>query len=163
MHVKIISENSPSLTNLLCELSEYYKAGTADRAATLNHIEDNLLAKSSPVRLVVAENEDRVVMGFVAIILLNSLVNHSGSERFQCLLKELFVGQYFRGKGVGDALMQWVAAYAIEQGCGRIDWNVKANNLRGIKFYEGLGAHRVGDRLSYRIEGQALIELSGVK
>lgn len=45
----------------------------------------------------------------------------------------------------------WVARYAMDHGCHRIDWPVKASNDRGIAFYEGLGAERVADRLSYRL------------
>ncbi|SDF48418.1 hypothetical protein SAMN05428966_11641 [Massilia sp. PDC64] len=33
----------------------------------------------------------------------------------------------------------------------RIDWHVKASNEAGIRFYTGLGAGRVADRLSYRL------------
>ena len=47
--------------------------------------------------------------------------------------------------------MSWVARYAVENGCCRIDWPVKASNTRGIAFYESLGAARVLERLSYRL------------
>ena len=64
------------------------------------------------------------------------------------------------GAGVGRALMAWLARHAADQGCHRIDWPVKATNLRGIAFYEGLGARRVADRLSYRLVGPALGRLA---
>jgi len=32
-----------------------------------------------------------------------------------------------------------------------MDWPVKASNAGGIAFYEGLGAERVVERLSYRL------------
>lgn len=61
-----------------------------------------------------------------------------------------------RSSGVGRALMAWLAQHAAAQGCQRIDWPVNAANLRGIAFYEGLGARRVADRLSYRLVQPAL-------
>ena len=56
--------------------------------------------------------------------------------------------------------MQWVAAYAIEHGCGRLDWNVRAGNQKGLAFYERLGGTRVADRLSYRMSRAALRRLA---
>ena len=61
-----------------------------------------------------------------------------------------------RGSGAGRALMSWVARDAIENGCCRIDWSVQAFNHKGIAFYEGLGAVRVADRLSYRLSAPAI-------
>jgi len=73
------------------------------------------------------------------------------AHRRQCMMKELFVRADSRGRGVGRALMAWIARDAAGQGCGRIDWHVKASNEAGIRFYAGLGAQRVADRLSYRL------------
>jgi ribosomal protein S18 acetylase RimI-like enzyme len=56
--------------------------------------------------------------------------------------------------------MAWVARYAFEQGCLRIDWPVKASNARGIAFYEGLGAERIVERLSYRLNGPEIVRLA---
>jgi hypothetical protein len=54
-----------------------------------------------------------------------------------------------------------VARYALEHGCRRIDWPVKASNAKGIAFYEGLGAARVVERLSYRLSGPDIAKLAG--
>lgn len=56
--------------------------------------------------------------------------------------------------------MSWVAQYAIENGCYRLDWPVKASNAKGIAFYEGLGARCVIERLSYRLSGAQLHQLA---
>ena len=68
-----------------------------------------------------------------------------------------------RSRGIGSALMAWVARYAVENGCARIDWPVKATNARGIAFYQGLGATQVVDRLSYRLSGPGLSRLAGIE
>ena len=163
MKIKIVTENSESLTDLLCQLSAYYSAGSVDRKKSRLHIDMNLLGRNSPSQLVAAYNENGSVMGFAAIILMHSLVNHHDSNNRQCQIKELFVSKDYRGQAVGEALMQWVAAYALRQGCCRMDWNVKSNNLRGIKFYEGLGGQKVADRLSYRIQGVDFLKLAGAE
>lgn len=77
-------------------------------------------------------------------------------------LKALYVRSSHRSHGAGGALMAWVAGYAVEHGCCRIDWPVKASNARGISFYEGLGAQRVLERLSYRLSEPELSRLAPV-
>jgi GNAT superfamily N-acetyltransferase len=81
-------------------------------------------------------------------------------KRRHCWLKELYVRSSARGLGAGTALMSWVARYAAEHGCSRIDWPVKASNVRGIAFYERLGAKQVADRLSYRLSEPELRDLA---
>jgi ribosomal protein S18 acetylase RimI-like enzyme len=95
-----------------------------------------------------------------AITLAYSLVDFAVEKRKHCQLKELFVKASQRSEGVGRALMLWVAGYAIEHGCRRIDWPVKASNDRGISFYEGLGAERVVERLSYRLTEPNMSQLA---
>ena len=57
--------------------------------------------------------------------------------------------------------MQWVARYALDHGCSRIDWSVKSSNARSIAFYETLGARLVSDRISYRMVREEIGALTG--
>ena len=156
----VAREQHESLVELLCELHAHYNpAATASRAEMRDHLLANLLGPDSPLRIAVATRAGRVV-GFAAIALLYSLVEPGPEKRRQCLLKELFVSASERGGGVGGALMSWVARYAVEKGCWRMDWPVDAANHGGIAFYENLGAERVAHRLSYRISGDGLARLA---
>lgn len=58
------------------------------------------------------------------------------------VLKELFVADTARGRGVGEALMRHVAKRAAELDCPRLVWNVLHSNDRARAFYRGLGAAR---------------------
>ena len=152
-----------SLVDLLCEMHAFYNNGaTASRATVQAHLLTSLLAADSPVRLVVATEDGRNVLGLTAAALFHSLVEVEPEKSRQCLVKELYVRTSMRSQGVGKALMSWVARYAAEHSCCRIDWNVKASNHIGIGFYERLGAERVTDRLSYRLSGARLAHLSGM-
>jgi len=161
MRVAFVSaDQHESLVDLLCELYRYYHDDAeVARAAVRDHLLQNLLAPDSPLRLVVAEDAARTVVGFAAVALMYSLVDPTPANRRQCLMKELFVRGDSRGRGVGRALMAWIARDAAVHGCGRIDWHVKASNEAGIRFYAGLGAQRVEDRLSYRLDRAALERL----
>ncbi len=65
-------------------------------------------------------------------------------------LKELFVLPEYRSLGVGRTLVEWIETSATEQNVCRIDWHVRAENERGIRFYKSLGARTVEDRFSMR-------------
>ena len=56
------------------------------------------------------------------------------------IIKELYVADGHRGKGVGKLLMKAVAKEAEKADCGLIKWYVAKWNYRGIQFYERLGA-----------------------
>lgn len=162
MHVDLVSESQhESLIELLCELHAYYNSGSRTAPALVReHLLQNLLGPGSPHRLVVAADEDGRVAGLAAITLVFSLVEPAPDKRRQCQLKELYVRSSCRGRGAGRALMAWVARYAWDNGCRRIDWLVQASNARGISFYEELGAERVVERLSYRLGEQAIRSLA---
>ncbi|HEY8099830.1 MAG TPA: GNAT family N-acetyltransferase [Burkholderiaceae bacterium] len=153
MQVGLVSETQhESLIDLLCEVHAYYNENSVvSREAVREHLLENLLAENSPHRLVVATGDDGGVVGLAAITLVYSFVDFAADKRKHCQLKELYVLSSARSQGIGKALMLWVARYAYENGCRRIDWPVKAWNTRGISFYEELGAERVIDRVSYRL------------
>jgi len=74
-------------------------------------------------------------------------------------LKDLFVVGPLRGKGIGRALLGWLAAHALQNGYGRIDFTTEAGNQAAQRFYEALGAVRQ-PKVFYRVEGEALAALA---
>jgi GNAT superfamily N-acetyltransferase len=163
MRVGIATETQhESLIELLRELHAYYHEGSSVPPEIVReHLLENLLSPTSPHRLVVASTDGRSVVGLAAITLAYSLVEPAPTTRKHCQLKELYVRASARSRGVGRALMSWVAQYALKNGCHRIDWPVKASNARGIAFYEQLGAERVVERLSYRLSEPYMRQLAG--
>ena len=161
MRVELVSETQhESLIDLLCELHTYYNASsTVPRDVVREHLLENLLGAQSPHRLIVASTDNGVV-GLAAITVVYSLVEPAVDKRKHCHLKELYVRSSGRSQGIGRALMSWVAQYAFENGCCRIDWPVKASNARGMAFYESLGAEQVVDRLSYRLSEPRMSQLA---
>jgi GNAT superfamily N-acetyltransferase len=101
--------------DLLLALHEHYHPGRAlDRVLLRNHLLDNLCGPHSQIRLVTAELGGQL-LGFAAIYLVYSLVEPEPAHQRQCVLKELFVSPRHRSQGIGLALMQWVARYALGQ------------------------------------------------
>ena len=61
-------------------------------------------------------------------------------------LEDLFVRDEFRGKGVGQALLSRVTAWAAELGCFGIMLNVLDWNESALRFFERAGASVLSDR-----------------
>ena len=75
-------------------------------------------------------------------------------------LEDLFVEPECRGLGIGKALLQRLAALAVERGCGRFEWRVLDWNEPSIRFYEALGATVMREWLLARVTGPQLERLA---
>ncbi len=75
-------------------------------------------------------------------------------------LEDLFVHPEFRGKGIGKALLLYLAQRAVSENCGRFQWQVLDWNQPAIDFYESLGAKVMKEWLTMRVEGDALLRLA---
>ena len=74
-------------------------------------------------------------------------------------LEDLYVRPQFRKKGIGKALLVHLARMAVEQGCGRYQWQVLDWNTPSIEFYEALGAKVMKEWLTMRVSGESLQRL----
>ncbi len=77
-------------------------------------------------------------------------------------LEDLFVHPEFRGLGIGKALLQRVAAIAIEKNCPRLQWEVLDWNTPAIDFYRAMGAEFLDEWRNVRVSGDALKRLAGI-
>lgn len=75
-------------------------------------------------------------------------------------LEDIFVHPEFRGKGIGKALLQRVAAIALEKGCARMKWEVLDWNQPAIDFYAAMGAEFLDTWRNVRLSGEALKNLA---
>lgn len=60
-------------------------------------------------------------------------------------LDDLFIDPDHRSKGIGKALMAYVARVAVDNECARFEWIVLDWNTRAIEFYKRLGADVLPD------------------
>ncbi|HEV2133756.1 MAG TPA: GNAT family N-acetyltransferase [Terracidiphilus sp.] len=77
-------------------------------------------------------------------------------------VEDIFVYPEFRGRGIGKALLQRVAAVAVERGCARLKWEVLDWNTPAIEFYESQGAKLMEEWRSMRVTGEDLVRLASV-
>lgn len=76
-------------------------------------------------------------------------------------LEDLFVLPRFRGLGIGKALLQRLAAVALERGCARMKWEVLDWNTPAIEFYDAMGAEFLDTWRNVKLSGPALRRLAG--
>jgi GNAT superfamily N-acetyltransferase len=76
-------------------------------------------------------------------------------------LEDLFVEPELRGRGIGKALLERVAAIAVEKGCMRLEWAVLDWNTPAIEFYRAMRAEFMDEWRIVRMTGEALKGLGG--
>jgi GNAT superfamily N-acetyltransferase len=147
-------EDEDVIGNLVVALAHYEKLDPPDETARARLIED-AFRPNPRVEIFLAEVSGQVV-GYAFFF-----ETYSTFLALPTLyLEDLFVLPEFRGVGAGYALMKYLAAEAARRGCGRLEWEVLDWNRPAIDFYERLGAKRLPDWLSYRLDRQGLERLA---
>lgn len=75
-------------------------------------------------------------------------------------LDDVFVAPAFRSKGVGRALMAYLAQSAVENQCARFEWMVLDWNQPALDFYAGLGAEVLREWRICRMEETQMANLA---
>lgn len=71
-------------------------------------------------------------------------------------LEDIYVDQEFRGRGYGKALFLKLVAIAMERRCRRMEWTALNWNRPAIAFYESLGAVRMSEWSTFRLDEEHL-------
>ncbi len=77
-------------------------------------------------------------------------------------LEDLFVRPRYRKLGIGKALLVYLAKLAVQEDCGRFEWQVLDWNAPAIEFYKSLGAVVMKEWLTMRVADDALRKLAAL-
>ena len=119
-------------------------------------LEPQLFGPRPAAEAVVAEVDGQVVAFALFFTNFSTFLGKPG-----LYLEDLYVQPAHRGSGLGKALLQHLAALAVERGCGRFEWCVLDWNENAIRFYEKMGATVMTDWRLCRVTGPALAALGG--
>ncbi|WP_144137844.1 GNAT family N-acetyltransferase [Paraburkholderia sp. BCC1884] len=139
---------------LTYELAEY-ESLTHVFVATEAGLQEALFGARPAIEALVAENEGRIVGYALFFHNYSSFVGKRG-----LYLEDVYVQPAERGTGLGSALLQRLAALAVERQCGRFEWTVLDWNQPAISFYEKMGATVLPDWRVVRLTGAALERLA---
>ena len=144
------------ITNLFYEIDHYYYTGqAANRDQIANYVEANIFQPHCSVKIVLARVAGRA-LGIATFAILYPAPGMTG----QLFMKELFVLQEARGMGIGCALLAFLAKYAVDHQCNRLDWTAEVTNPGAVDFYDHLQVPRVVEKVYYRLEGDQLQSFS---
>jgi GNAT superfamily N-acetyltransferase len=136
---------------MIHELAHYEKEPDAVRN-TPEMLEQVLFGDNPRVFAAMAENDNGEVRGFALWFL-----NYSTWEGVHGIyLEDLYVSPEARGEGHGKALLQHLAAIAVDNGYARVEWSVLDWNEPSINFYRRLGARPMDGWSTFRLTGEAL-------
>jgi ribosomal protein S18 acetylase RimI-like enzyme len=105
-------------------------------------------------RVFVGETPSGAVVGYAAFLVG---YNTDVAARDMFML-DLFVQPAWRSRGVGRALVTAVAREAVRRGLPDVEWGVRGDNTRALRFYRSLGA-RVGRIRIATLRGRGLTSL----
>lgn len=76
-------------------------------------------------------------------------------------VEDLFARAEFRRKGIGKAMLRYMATVARERKCYGMRWEVLNWNTPAIEFYRSLGATLQTDWFPVLLHGKAFEEFAG--
>ena len=144
----------PAIASLIRELAEYERDPAAAVATEADLLRDGF--GPAPRYQCLMALLDGEVAGFA--FWFHNYSTWQG--RWGLYLEDLFVRPAFRQRGIGRALLVELARIAVREGCGRFVWQVLDWNEPALRFYEKLGARRLGEWVTMRLDGEALERLA---
>lgn len=139
------------LIQALAEYEQLSHAVTGNATALKEH----LFGSRPCVEAILAEYGEEVVGFALFFPNYSTFLTQPG-----IYLEDLFVMPSHRRKGIGKAILTYLAKLAVERGCGRLEWSVLDWNEDAIAFYQQMGAMVLPDWRICRVTGDALTQMT---
>lgn len=136
------------------ELAAYEKA-PHEVVATVRDIGKKLFDEKTTTEALICLFDDKPIGFAVYFLNFSTWLGKNG-----IYLEDLYITPEFRNCGAGKELLKYLAAKAVELNCGRFEWAVLDWNDPAIKFYESIGAKPQSEWITYRLDGQSLIDFA---
>ena len=149
-----VPEDCAEIARLVRALAEYEKLADEARATD----EDFRLALfGTPARAqaALAVVDGRSVGLALWFYNFSTFVGRAG-----LYVEDVFVEPAHRGAGIGRAFFRMMAARAVQEGCGRMEWSVLDWNTPAVDFYRALGAEPMSEWTVQRLSGDTLQRLA---
>jgi GNAT superfamily N-acetyltransferase len=147
----------PVILSFIKKLADYERL-SHEVVATEEMLRQNLFGERRVAEVAIADFDSKPV-GFV--LFFHSFSTFLG--RSGLYIEDLFVDQSYRRRGVGRALLYYVARLAKARQCGRLEWSVLDWNEPAIHFYKEIGAVPMSDWTVYRVSGTSLDKLASAE
>jgi GNAT superfamily N-acetyltransferase len=152
---KAVESDIPNLLPLMRELAEFEKYSKEFAISEEVLLEQGFRRSPPDFHCLLAEEGSRMV-GF----LVYYFVPFTYRAKPNLIVKELYIADQHRSRGIGRQLMKAVARQAQEAGCGVIKWWVARWNGRGMEFYRRLGATIDSEWHEFQLSEKAFRDLA---
>ena len=146
--------DADAMMGLILALAEFEQL-TQEVTGTAELLREHLGGDRPAVEALVAEQDEKIVGH--ALFFQNYSTFRTRPGLF---LEDLFVLPEYRRQGIATALIQQLAAIALQRNCARFEWMVLDWNKRAIAVYEKLGAEVLPDWRTCRVDGDRLVQLA---
>ncbi len=147
----------PVLLALIAELAEYERLAH-EAVASAADLHDSLFGAVPRAHALLAE-----LGGTVAGMAVFFYSFSTFTGRPSLYVEDVFVRPAFRGRGIGRGFFQRLAARAVNERCGRMEWSVLDWNQPALDFYRALGAEPRAGWTTLRLVGDGLAQVAGSK
>ncbi|WP_306148149.1 MULTISPECIES: GNAT family N-acetyltransferase [unclassified Roseibium] len=149
----VVADDLELYADLIAQMERHYGADS-DLAVVTERLAKRHQEYSDLVFLIAEEHEE--LLGHATM----SPLFPAGGTNPAYFVKDIFVTEAARGRGLGQALLRACAVEARNRGAPRLDLTVDANNPDAARLYERLGA--VDTKKRYlRWDGASLDSLAG--
>ncbi|MDR3418077.1 MAG: GNAT family N-acetyltransferase [Nevskia sp.] len=131
MQIALESPEQPDVVQLIARLDEY-QSGLYP--AESNHLLDLASLKQPHVLFAVARDNAGLALGCGAVVL----------QRDFSELKRMFVLPGLRGRGIGNAILGFLEAAAIQRGSALLMLETGIRQVEALRLYERAGFQRCG-------------------
>ena len=97
------------------------------------------LDRDPNIELVVAQDGGGAVVGCLQLCILPGLSSQGASRG---LIEDVRVASHCRGRGIGEAMVQWAVGQARAKGCKLVELLTHHTRVDAQRFYERLGFAR---------------------
>ena len=142
------------ILGLIRELAEYEHALDEVKATAVD-LQRDLFGENPKVHADVVELDGAVVGAAIWFLNYSTWQGKHG-----LYLEDLYIQPQHRGRGMGKAMLQHLAAKCVKLGYGRFQWWVLDWNEPSIEFYKAHGAVAMDEWTVYRVSGAELEKLA---
>jgi GNAT superfamily N-acetyltransferase len=141
-----------TLFALILELAEYEKL--ADAVTGDPEVLRRTLFEQRAAEALIVELDGYAIGYAIFFTTFSSFECRSG-----IWIEDVYVRPDRRRGGIGRAVMEHVAALALERGHVRLEWTALDWNEPALRFYEKLGATQLGDWVTHRLDADDMRRL----
>ncbi len=138
------------ILSFIRELAEYERL-SHEVVATEEVLRASLFGERSAAEVIIGDYGDEPAGFALFFYNFSTFLGRPG-----IYLEDLYVTPDLRGRGIGSAMLAYLARLTKERGCGRLEWSVLDWNEPAIKLYKSIGATPMDDWTTFRVTGEAL-------